>query len=439
MQTSRVVTLAGMSGAIFLASIFIVLGTVSEGQDSAITASCNLAEDSQCAEGTDAASLLQGIVHIDLIQPRDAVKSIEDSQETLAAPTELLSEASHSSPSAAAASADATLKSNTSPTKSPSASHVIALANLSSATSSVSRLIGSLRTRATGSFMLVFLVLLCFGCCTMVITYPSWSGKERRSPAGTLRQGSPMPPEVSSTAEFPRVTTSSSLNLPQYAGGASRPSLGAFADYPSYASPANTGIMPHMSPALAPLAPFSKQVPPPLCPTLVMPVCEARFGIPMTDIARLGVEGEIDIVGLSGNPLLRSFIKVDQTNQRILEICMPEKNSAPRATVAPSQLGLATPGYDIRGMKGSFYGFLEIQSSGTCCVIKDGQTVLLLDGDTNNLQLSIKSGLGLQLASVRCSAEPFGGVDHVEIRVEPGVDTVLVLAVVLAVLVLAER
>ena len=34
-------------------------------------------------------------------------------------------------------------------------------------------------------------------------------------------------------------------------------------------------------------------------------------------------------------------------------------------------------------------------------------------------------------------SESFGGVDHVEIRIERGVDTVLVLAVVLAVLLLS--
>jgi len=170
-----------------------------------------------------------------------------------------------------------------------------------------------------------------------------------------------------------------------------------------------------------------------------MPVCEARFGVPMNDVARLGAEGEISIVGLSGNPLLRARLQLDRNRQRVLEICMPERNSAPRATIAPCSGSDSPGGYEIRGMKGSFYGYLQMQSTGTCYVVKDGQAVLLLDGDTNSLQLSVKSGAGAQLASVRCSAEPFGGVDHVEIRVEPGVDTVLVLAVVLGVLLLSDR
>lgn len=184
-----------------------------------------------------------------------------------------------------------------------------------------------------------------------------------------------------------------------------------------------------------PLAPLSKQAPPPLCPTLVMPVCEARFGVQMNQLAALVSVGELDIVGLSGNPLLRAGIRLDRNGDRTLEICMPERNSAPRATLAPSSAGV----YEIRGMKGVFYGFLQVQSSGSCYVIKDGQTVLLLDGDTENLQLGVKSGTGSPLASIRCSAEPFGGVEHVEIRVEAGVDTVLVLAVVLGVLLLCDR
>jgi len=182
--------------------------------------------------------------------------------------------------------------------------------------------------------------------------------------------------------------------------------------------------------------------PPPLCPRLVMPVCEARFGIPMYELAQLSAEGELNIVGLSGNPLLRAVVRKIGI-ARTLEISMPEQNSAPRATISPSTNELAgrsqqgSRALEIRGIRGAFYGILEMRSSGACYVVKDNQTVLTIDGDAGTLQLSIKSSVGLQLASVRCSAEPFGGVDHVELRVEPAVDTVLVVSVVLAVLLLS--
>jgi len=307
----------------------------------------------------------------------------------------------------------------------------------------VSLLVGTLKTTSRSAGLSVLMFLLCVGCiftAALVIICPRWGDSNKRLAAASAPraplQGSPMTSDLQAFSRSPP----SGVLLPPHPTQlrSSTVSLGAFSDYAVGVTPPGTGLYPPMPPTQL-LPAYCKQVPPPLCPTLVMPVCEARFGVPVTDIAKLGVEGEISIVGLSGNPLLRSMIRLDHHQHRTLEICMPEKNSAPRVTVAPSSLGLAPQGYDIRGMKGTFYGFLEIQPCGTCAVIKDGQTVLLLDGDTENLQLSIRSGLGTPLASVSCSAEPFGGVDHVEVRVEPGVDTVLVLAVVLCVLVLAER
>merc|ERR1719316_2212870 len=125
---------------------------------------------------------------------------------------------------------------------------------------------------------------------------------------------------------------------------------------------------------------------------------------------------------------------------------MPEPRSAPRAIVGPCVQesggsgafgGAKSRAVQIFGMKGAFYGMLEMRSSGACYVIKDGQTVLIIDGDSESLQLSIRSGQGVPLAAVTCSSEPFGGAEHLEIRVQPGVDTVLVLACVLSVVLLS--
>jgi len=171
-----------------------------------------------------------------------------------------------------------------------------------------------------------------------------------------------------------------------------------------------------------------------------MPMSEALLGIQMYELAQLSAEGELNIVGISGKPLLRAVVK-KVGNARTLEVSMPEQNSIPRATIAPSEAAPeganGSRALEIRAMRGAFYGTLEMRSSGACYVVKDGQTVLTIDGDAESLQLSLKSSVGLQLASVRCSTELFDGVDHVEIRVEPGVDTVLVVAVVLAVLLLS--
>lgn len=182
--------------------------------------------------------------------------------------------------------------------------------------------------------------------------------------------------------------------------------------------------------------------PPPLCPSLVMPMSEVVLGIQMYELAQMGAEGTLNIVGISGKALLRADVKM-VGNDRSLGISMPESNGTPQATITPpgegARAGRATfsRALEIRGMRGTFYGMLQMQSSGACSVVKDGRTVLTIDGDADSLQLALKSATGIELASVRCSTEHFEGVDHLEVRVEPGMDTVLVTAVVLAVLLLS--
>lgn len=199
-------------------------------------------------------------------------------------------------------------------------------------------------------------------------------------------------------------------------------------------------------PASAPfqLSASAKQGPPPLSSTLIMPSCEGRFGVPMHELANIGQDAEVGIVGCSGNALLRAVIRLNEKQERSLDIRMPERNSAPRATVtrpiggawrAASANGDRT--MEIRGMKGKYYGVLELRQSGACYVIKDSETVLIIDGDMQQMRLGVKSASGLELAAVSCSSEAFGGVEHLDIRVEPGVDIILVLAVILGMLLLA--
>mmetsp|Transcript_62535 Transcript_62535/g.118309 ORF Transcript_62535/g.118309 Transcript_62535/m.118309 type:complete len:602 (-) Transcript_62535:52-1857(-) len=183
----------------------------------------------------------------------------------------------------------------------------------------------------------------------------------------------------------------------------------------------------------------AKRMPPPLDPFSVHPKFEARFGVPMLEMAELSSQGEMNIVGLFGKVLLCAAVrKVGE--RRSLEISIPEYGSVPRATVGPSvdNVNYAhNSALEIRGLKGQFYGMLVLRFSRACYVTKDGETVLTIDGDVEGLQMSIKSGGGLPLASVRYSTELFGDGDHLEIRVEPGVDTVLVLACVLSLLLLS--
>jgi hypothetical protein len=160
----------------------------------------------------------------------------------------------------------------------------------------------------------------------------------------------------------------------------------------------------------------------------------------MYELGQIRSEGELNIVGISGNPLLRAALRTSEAG-RSLEISMTDPKSLPRATVGPmptSQDQQKSRAVQIFGVKGKPYGTLEMRSSGQCYVLKDGQTVLIIDGDNERMHLQIKSGYGYELASATCSSETFGGIEHLEIRVQPGVDTVLVLACVLAVVLLSQ-
>merc|ERR1719375_3047287 len=106
----------------------------------------------------------------------------------------------------------------------------------------------------------------------------------------------------------------------------------------------------------------------------------------MFELADVQEEGEFGIVGLSGAPLLRGKVtKIGE--QRGLEIGLNEPGTAPRATITPtlqehvghSPRKNGAKALEIRGVRGAFYGTLEmraIRDGGTCCVVKDGKTIL---------------------------------------------------------------
>jgi len=174
-----------------------------------------------------------------------------------------------------------------------------------------------------------------------------------------------------------------------------------------------------------------EDIPSPICPSLTLPVCESRFAISMSEIHALtdGM-GTMNIDGgLSGNILLKARVCRDGSGQRV-EITTPEANALPRASIGYSQTKNLL---DIRGLRGEYYGLLEIRSNGPCIVTRQGNQLMKIDGDPEELRLWITSARGKPLASAECTQQ-LGGADYVDIRVNPGMDTVLALALILAVL-----
>jgi len=184
---------------------------------------------------------------------------------------------------------------------------------------------------------------------------------------------------------------------------------------------------------------FSQQsvnVPPPLCPALVLPVCEARFAVPMTALLNVDPKG-FDVVGLSGNPLLRAVLRSETSGPSTLEIILAHAHSSPRATVGPPRQASAGNGWEICGPNNTFYGMLVHQSNGGFVVShgNPGRQVMVIEGDIRAKRLTVSSGDCRALASVSCGSSNFD-VEHMELRVHPGVDAVLVLSCVLAVVLL---
>lgn len=143
--------------------------------------------------------------------------------------------------------------------------------------------------------------------------------------------------------------------------------------------------------------------------------------------------GEADIFGKQGVPLLRVIIRQEE-GRRMLRISMPHPGSEPRASVGPCGAGhYPADMLEIRGPRNSFYGTLELQTDGTYFVVRDGLTMIVIDGQPGILLLALTTADGRPLASVTCGPEAFSNADHLRIRVHPCMDPVLALSCVLAV------
>jgi len=191
-------------------------------------------------------------------------------------------------------------------------------------------------------------------------------------------------------------------------------------------------------------------VPPPLCPVLVLPVSEARFAVPMQSLTKVDPKG-FDILGLSGNPLLHAAVRRSQLGGCFLEVGMAHAHSSPRATIGPvTDSASASSGWEIHGPNGAFYGMLDSLPGGAHVVTHGGgdqtsgqpasksaaRQVMVIDGDVTSKRFTVTSGTGRALASATVSNNHFDA-ELLECRVLPNVDGILVLSCLLAVVLLS--
>jgi len=176
---------------------------------------------------------------------------------------------------------------------------------------------------------------------------------------------------------------------------------------------------------------------PPLCPTLVLPLYEARFGIAMhllVDPTTL----QLPIIGRTGNTLLQASIQNGSVG-RALKISVVHPGQWPHASIRPPPTRslhehLLKREFEICGPNGAFYGMFKPGNEGIFHVSRGSQTVLDIEGDVVGLRFTALAPDRQLLASASKNSDNFGGVEHLEFIIQPGVDAVLVLLCILGII-----
>lgn len=186
-----------------------------------------------------------------------------------------------------------------------------------------------------------------------------------------------------------------------------------------------TMVAPHTAPASMPVPGATAAAMQQLTGGLVLPAVESRFAVALEDLSRAGRDCTLEVVALSGLPLLSMVI----SNGNRLDIGLAHQGSAPRCSViAPAEVGGA---FIINDPHNKPYGQFRNTGPGYAEVIIEGRTIMIVEGSTNNLQFSVTSTTGKPVALARVNKEDFKG-DYLEIRALPGADAILVLSVILA-------
>lgn len=177
---------------------------------------------------------------------------------------------------------------------------------------------------------------------------------------------------------------------------------------------------------------------PAICPALVLPHCEARFAVPWEKISS-GVQG-FDMFGVSGKHLLRTEVQGAPGGPRQFGFSMvpaksPILGSCSTVGGGPTRVLAArgTPYGELRrGRRAGQFGLIRHAS---------GEEIVSMRFEpfpTNHLVLTDPDGGILGLASRCLDSDFFAGVDHLEVRVTPGADAILILCCVFGVVCLED-
>mmetsp|Transcript_43433 Transcript_43433/g.116613 ORF Transcript_43433/g.116613 Transcript_43433/m.116613 type:complete len:553 (+) Transcript_43433:94-1752(+) len=177
-----------------------------------------------------------------------------------------------------------------------------------------------------------------------------------------------------------------------------------------------------------------------LCPALILPQGKAQFSIPAEAIRRLGLgQYPVEILGPTGRQLLHARLPAQPVggalaslgSGRWLELTSTATSRHPHACLGP--LPLAAPArapLEIRGPRGDAFGTLE-QRGGAWCAVRRGRVVLSIEASGDGQLIATLPDRG-----VVAVASPEDG-EALKIQVSPGVDALLALLSMLAVVLMS--
>eukprot|EP00929_Paragymnodinium_shiwhaense_P006886 TRINITY_DN110837_c0_g1_i1.p1 TRINITY_DN110837_c0_g1~~TRINITY_DN110837_c0_g1_i1.p1 ORF type:complete len:525 (+),score=114.37 TRINITY_DN110837_c0_g1_i1:178-1752(+) len=211
------------------------------------------------------------------------------------------------------------------------------------------------------------------------------------------------------------------------AGGEALAASGPAASMLVRPPPPTAGVM-----AAPPTAAFPGG-PPAVCPSLILPNTEAKFVISMEALLRPELTGgRLDIKGSSGRKLLSAELANSGDGRLCLSLASVGCEDTPRARIfspAPGRTDM-----ELLGKGNSFYGSLQPNGSPTSFVLLyEGEAVLHVQiVDSASFRIVVCSKDGVQLGHSERTLGGPGGSEVLRLNVRRGVDAVLVVSCVLA-------
>lgn len=168
-----------------------------------------------------------------------------------------------------------------------------------------------------------------------------------------------------------------------------------------------------------------------------MPQCQAWFAAYFKDIEQVERFSTFDLLGHSGKALLRTEVNRNTGGgSLVVRMCPPKSPTLGTLIYTAVPIGADPKPMELHGRKGRYGDLIATRGAGPLhYTVRRGGTdfiSLSLSEQTSQLVLHTVMGDNQLACASRClQSEMLPDVDHLEVRVSPGADAVLVLLCVL--------